>query len=82
MIGMNEPDAVVTLDQPAAVIEAVTIRTPVVTIPGWCSRCFRPCRVPLGVNEALCLRCEKAVERDIRTGTAIRRSRRRLRRAS
>lgn len=75
MIGMNEPDAVVTLDQPAAVIEAVTI-------PGWCSRCFRPCRVPLGVNEALCGSCYLAVERDIRTGTAIRRSRRRLRRAS
>lgn len=67
---MNEPGAVVSIDQPAAVIEPVTI-------PGWCSRCFQPCRVALGVNEALCLACKKAVVLDRATGLAARRSHRR-----
>jgi hypothetical protein len=41
-----------------------------VTIPGWC---FQPCRVALGVNEALCEACEKAVVLDIRKGMRSRR---------
>ena len=50
-----------------------------VTIPGWCSRCFQPCPVALGVNEPLCPLCAISVEHDRTAGlVARRRYRRRL----
>lgn len=44
-----------------------------ITIPGWCSRCFQPCPVAIGVNEALCEPCEKSTKLDIRKGMRSRR---------